>query len=127
MRVLIFGDRNYHLQSPVWTLLDGLWHNAGDRLVVIEGHAKGADMIAHMWADNKFGRENVENHLCFPADWSKFGRAAGPIRNQQMIDEGEPEVAFGFHDDIINSKGTKDMFNRLTKANVPAFLMSKWS
>ena len=52
----------------------------------------------------------------YPADWKKYGRAAGPIRNLQMLDNGKPDICYAFHDCIEKSKGTKDMVNRC-KAN----------
>lgn len=60
--------------------------------------------------------------LPFPAKWKEFGRAAGPIRNQQMLDEGKPELVLAFHDDLENSKGTKDMVGRAMKADLPVIL-----
>lgn len=42
--------------------------------------------------------------LRFPAKWNEHGKAAGPIRNQQMLTEGKPDVVFAFHDDIASSK-----------------------
>lgn len=45
--------------------------------------------------------------LPFPADWSRYGRAAGPIRNRQMLDQ-KPSLVLAFHSDIAHSKGTAD-------------------
>jgi hypothetical protein len=44
----------------------------------------------------------------FPADWDLHGKAAGPIRNRQML-LAKPEIVIAFHDDLDSSKGTKDM------------------
>jgi hypothetical protein len=62
--------------------------------------------------------------LGFPAQWTRYGRAAGPIRNQRMLDEGRPTMAYAFHDDIANSRGTKDMLERLQQAKIPHWLWS---
>ena len=48
----------------------------------------------------------------YEADWKKYGKLAGPKRNQQMLDEGMPDLVVAFHADIKNSKGTFDMVNR---------------
>ena len=48
----------------------------------------------------------------FPAEWDKYGKAAGVLRNQQMLDEGYPDLVVYFHKDLENSKGTKDMVTR---------------
>jgi hypothetical protein len=41
-----------------------------------------------------------------------------PKRNQKMLDDGKPTFVLAFHDDIDESKGTKDMVTRATKAKV---------
>lgn len=80
---------------------------------VIHGSCKGADEIAgHV--SREFGM-NVQE---YPADWKKHGKAAGPLRNQLMLDEGNPELVVAFHDDISSSKGTKDMVARASKRKV---------
>lgn len=93
-------------------------HN--DRLVVIHGAAPGADAMAGTW-DGVVGVEVVP----FPADWGRFGKGAGPIRNQQMLDEGHPEVVVAFHDDLAGAKGTKDMVTRALTAGLPVYLVSR--
>lgn len=88
--------------------------------VVIEGEAKGADTMAR----------NAAIHLGihverYPADWEKFGRAAGPIRNLKMLMEGKPTHVIAFHDDIGKSKGTKDMINQARKAGLDVLLVGR--
>jgi hypothetical protein len=46
------------------------------------------------------------------AKWEKYGLAAGPIRNQEMLDTYKPDLVVAFHNDIEHSKGTKDMITR---------------
>jgi hypothetical protein len=60
----------------------------------------------------------------YPAQWHKYGRAAGPIRNQQMLAEGKPDLVLAFHDDIDGSRGTKDMVNRARRAGVKVEVIS---
>ena len=52
------------------------------------------------------------------ADWELEGKAAGPIRNQRMLDIHQPDLVLAFHRFIANSKGTKDMVDRARKAGV---------
>lgn len=47
---------------------------------IIEGSAKGVDKIAKQFADDR----NIPV-IEMPADWKSYGRAAGPIRNEQMV------------------------------------------
>lgn len=84
--------------------------------IIIEGEARGADRMAAQWAGKFIGSERVRR---FPAKWTEYGRAAGPYRNQQMLTEGQPQLVVAFHDDLRNSKGTKDMVTRARRADVP--------
>jgi hypothetical protein len=57
--------------------------------------------------------------LHYFANWKLFGLSAGPIRNQQMLDEGKPDFVIAFHDNLYASRGTQDMVTRAMKAGVP--------
>lgn len=50
----------------------------------------------------------------FPADWNAHGKAAGPIRNQQMAQEADVLIAFWDG----KSRGTKDMIEKATRAGL---------
>jgi hypothetical protein len=101
-RVLVCGDRAYPDAAYLWRRLDEYLPEPPE--VVIDGAAAGADTMAHEWAD-----AHGYATLRFPAEWAKYGRAAGPVRNRQMIVEGHPDLVIAFHRDLVNSKGTKDM------------------
>jgi hypothetical protein len=62
--------------------------------------------------------------VTYPANWFKFGKAAGPKRNQEMLNKERPDFVLAFHNDIGNSRGTKDMVNRAHKARIPVHLHS---
>jgi hypothetical protein len=123
LRVLICGDRNWNDPGVIQAVLNGLlWEREeGGILTVIEGEARGADRMAGEWAE--FEPEWSDNIvlLKFPAQWDKHHKAAGPIRNQQMLVEGKPDVVYAFHDDLENSKGTADMVRRARKAGIPVY------
>jgi hypothetical protein len=51
----------------------------------------------------------------FPADWEKYGKAAGPIRNQQILVEGKPDLVVAFQ----GGRGTANMVSRAQQAGVP--------
>lgn len=108
-RVLIYGSRSWVDPEPILALIAGL----PDDAIVIEGGAAGADSLA-----GRIARERVLKVEVFPADWQKHGRAAGPIRNQQMVDEGRPTEAHGFRMPGV-STGTDDMTRRLKTAGIP--------
>jgi hypothetical protein len=58
---------------------------------VAQGGAYGTDKYALMWCI-----ENNVKHQTFNADWNKFGKAAGPIRNRKMIEEFKPDYVLAF-------------------------------
>jgi hypothetical protein len=89
MKVLICGDRNWTDKVTIQEWLLKLKDEGYD--TVIEGEARGADIIARKEAE-KLGF-NVLKH---PADWDKHGKAAGPIRNREMLDLN-PELVLAFH------------------------------
>ena len=115
MRALICGSRTWDDSIPIRIVLYGLAPT-----VLIHGGAPGADTLA----DNRAEDMGLDI-LCFPADWKKYGRAAGPIRNQQMLDEGKPDVVFAFTDDLATSKGTADMVRRARKAGLPVYVIGR--
>ncbi len=103
MRVLVCGDRHWVDKNAIVAALARL-----DKVdIVIEGEARGADTLAREVAEEF----NIPV-LAFPADWNKYGRAAGPIRNRQMLDEGKPDLVIAFHSNIVESRGTKNMLEQ---------------
>jgi hypothetical protein len=116
MRILVTGDREWTDEARVEELLtDTLFE--GDTL--IHGAARGADTLAGEVA-KRFGNE-IE---AYPADWKTYGKAAGVLRNQQMLDTGV-DLCLAFHNDLRHSKGTKDMVKRCTKAGIPTLVVTK--
>lgn len=105
-RVLVCGGRNYSDEAKVFAELDAL---APD--VVIEGGAGGADGLAWLWTRRKLGPGRL---LTFKAEWDRDGRAAGPKRNQRMLDEGKPDLVLAFP----GGRGTADMVRRAKRAGV---------
>lgn len=63
----------------------------------------------------------------YGADWDTHGKAAGPIRNQRMLDEGQPEIVFAFTDDLAASRGTADMVRRARAADLPVYVIGRAS
>lgn len=65
----------------------------------------------------------------FPADWAAHGRAAGPRRNQAMLDIAQPDVVCGVARlvlaDLALTRGTGDMLRRSVAADVPTYLFAK--
>lgn len=132
MKVLVCGSRTLTDPKPMDVILYGLWRplltdygKAAKRdgvMTVIEGGAKGADALAAFWAQS---HEGVTWIQC-PANWAQDGKAAGPIRNQRMLDRNEPDLCLAFVDKpLAQSKGTADMVARARKANVRTWVVEQ--
>ena len=87
VRTLVCGGRDYDDVDYVYQVLDRYVPHS----LIISGHAKGADTIAEMYADER----GIPLKL-FPADWHKFGKSAGYHRNAQMLEEGKPDRVIAF-------------------------------
>lgn len=108
MRLLVCGGRTFDDHAMVVRVMDRI--NALRKIeTIIHGDAPGADKLAGAWAVMR--RVPV---LAFPAAWDQHGKAAGPLRNQQMLDEGQPDLVIGFP----GGTGTRDMLTRAERAGV---------
>lgn len=105
MRILVCGGREYCNREQLYDTLDSYPTPAA----IIEGGAQGADRFAREWATER--GIQVET---FPADWKTHGKSAGPIRNQQMLKEGRPDLVVAF----AGGKGTQHMMTIARNAGV---------
>jgi hypothetical protein len=112
MRVLVCGGREYQDYLRFARAMCALRDELGPFEAVIHGGAQGADWCAHLWANSPTGEIS---EIVFKADWATHGCKAGPIRNQQMLDEGKPDLVVAFP----GGRGTDDMVRRAEKAGVP--------
>lgn len=110
MRVLVCGSRHYTDADHVCNVLGQLQPQP---TVIISGGARGVDKAGEMYAD---GRASCTKEV-YPADWEKHGKAAGPIRNTQMLKEGKPDLVIAFLGP--SSRGTANMIDQATKAGIP--------
>lgn len=117
--ILVTGDRHWQMDddNQGGTVQAALHGYRSHNPVIVHGAAKGVDSIADYYAQ-VYGYE-VRPH---PANWDKYHRAAGPIRNTEMLDEENPNLVLAFHDDIVGSKGTKNMVNQAIKRGIPTIL-----
>lgn len=105
MRLLVTGGRNYSNPTNVRDLLTLLRPE-----VLIHGDANGLDRMAGLTA-HRMGCEV----RAFPADWAKHGRAAGPVRNRQMLNEGAADMLLAFPGGV----GTANMVKQAVKFGLP--------
>jgi hypothetical protein len=122
VKVIITGGRNwegYLAADKIINVLEGLHHLSStldQDLQIVHGDCPtGADAIADRWCR----RRDIFVHPV-PAQWSTYGRAAGPVRNQEMADMGADMcVAFLMPD----SRGTRDMIVKAEAAGILTFVI----
>ena len=102
MRVLICGSRDFNDYLKMKEVLDTCVITS-----IVHGGAKGADTLA-----GRYGDEISVPVEVFPAEWSTYGRSAGPIRNTRMLTEGLPEMVIAFRKPY--SRGTQNMIDQAT-------------
>lgn len=110
MRILVTGGRGYRDTETVKRVLAA--YDDVPRPTLVHGDASGADReCAYVAAYLLEWR--VE---CWPAEWRRLGRRAGPARNQAMVDSGgDVLVAFP------GGRGTADMVRRAEEAGIPVY------
>lgn len=117
MRILICGSRTWKDSAAIeGALFDYGIHRViethdTEHLTVIEGGANGADKIA-----GEIAQKNDWKLKVYPADWQRYGKAAGFIRNSQMLHDGKPDLVLAFWDG--KSRGTAMMIELAEKAGV---------
>ena len=119
--VLVTGSRNledYELVHEQLTLIRN--RETSKYLVVVEGGGHGADSWARHACSHLGGTP-----ISVAANWDSFERAAGPLRNQLMLDLFDIDEALAFPGP--NSKGTWDMVNRLKKAGIKVTIIEEKS
>ncbi len=108
IRVLVTGGRAYADRDHVFATLDAL-HAERGIAALATGGAVGADRLADAWATV---RGIV--HRRYTPDWQQHGRAAGAIRNSEMLRGFAPDVVVAF----AGGRGTADMVAKARRAGV---------
>lgn len=113
--MLVCGGRDFLDVGALNETLDALASVVRVGLI-IEGEAPGADTFAAVWAQTR-GVDVAR----YPADWRAHGKAAGPLRNQRMLNEGKPDLVIAFP--TARSRGTWDMVSKARYAGIPTWVM----
>lgn len=111
MKVLVTGSRVYNNYLKMREeIVDS------KATILVHGDAKGADKLADL-----IGKQEGLDVRPYPAQWDRYGKGAGPVRNQQMLDEehkaDEPiDLVLAFP--VAGCKGTWDMIGKAQKAGI---------
>lgn len=111
-RIIVCGSRKFNNKELLFSALDTILSEFDD-VEIVSGHAAGADLFAEEYAIAK----NLKLAV-FHADWNQYGKAAGPIRNRDMLEyarQGDPLV-IAFWDG--QSRGTRNMITLAKGAGV---------
>jgi hypothetical protein len=114
MKILVCGGRDYTDSAMLFGYLDMTAEHHGDLIIVQGDCPTGADRLARMWATGR-GHELRS----YRADWNHHGKAAGPIRNQRMLDEERPDRVVA----APGGRGTADMVDRAHRAGVEVYTL----
>jgi hypothetical protein len=111
MKLALVGSRNYVNQKEFDEVVDAfvLKHGTLPEFVVFGG-AKGADTLAEVWA-----RKHKIPLKIFKPDWKAKGKAAGVLRNTDIVNECTHMIAFPAAD----GKGTQDSIKKAQAKNIP--------
>lgn len=101
-KIVIAGCRDYENYEEAKRYIEFCIKNIRQKyeLVFLSGGCRGADNLGE-----KFARENGFEVKKYPANWKKYGKAAGPIRNEELATECDYVICFWKG----KSRGTKSM------------------
>lgn len=116
--VTVAGPRDYTNKEFVDKMLEEILSDILAKEVlpihIVEGGAYGVDALAKLYA--------LQNELPYTevkADWDKYGRSAGPRRNQKMAEISDYCIVF-----FKGSRGSASMIAEALKQNVPVYVVS---
>lgn len=114
-KVVIAGGRDFCDYEEARTFIDSVLDTKGkDDYCILSGGCSGADKIGEKYAlEHGF---KIEYHL---AKWSKYKRAAGPVRNREMAEHCDFLICFWNR----KSKGTLSMIEEIKKLNKEIYIM----
>lgn len=113
MKVIVAGSRHCTDKDLVLAAISASGFEITE---IVSGCAKGVDTIGEEIAHDT----GIPVKL-FPADWARYGRGAGPVRNRQMADYADALVAVLFN----NSRGTANMIATATKLGLKVHVLRR--
>lgn len=117
VRIIVAGSRDFDDYGLMSRKLAGAARL--ESVEIVSGGARGADALGE-----RFARENGIPVKRFEADWGRFGKAAGPIRNSQMAEyAAEAERGYLVAFPMGRSPGTRDMIRKAKEKGLTAYVV----
>ncbi len=114
MKLIIAGSRGFNDVVTFARVLEFITKDMGNDITVISGTARGADQLGEQWAKGR-GLPVIR----MPADWDRYGRKAGFLRNEEMAKIATHCVCFWDG----KSPGTKHMIDIAFHYRVPLIIV----
>jgi len=119
MNLGIVGSRNFNNRA---TMIEQIYKVLPENFTthdnfIVTGDARGADALARMEAIH-LGLEVIVHR----ANWNLYGKKAGPIRNQKIVDDSDALIAFPSK----HGRGTQITMNMANKKGIPVYVVDDW-
>lgn len=114
MEVIVAGPRD--LQVSTSKIYSTMYKAGYNPTCIVHGGCRGVDTCAQQYADD-LGIPAI----CFPAEWVKYGKGAGPWRNMEMASIADAALIF-VHKDRPVTPGTGNMIAEAVRANIPVYV-----
>lgn len=107
-KVIIAGSRSFADYEKLKSICDSILPNqySEPRISILSGTSSGSDSLGERYANERGYTLNR-----YPANWEQYGKAAGPIRNRQMVEDADAAIIFWDG----QSKGTKNLIEQANK------------
>lgn len=119
MRLIIAGTRSIPAANAMRLIKKAAKHWELWPDVVLSGESGGVDVAAKALCecDFAFPASRKVEFEGYPADWDRYGKSAGPIRNREMVDKGDALLL------IWNGKspGSRNVLSQALKAGLPVY------
>jgi len=115
LRIAVIGGRKFDDYDSMESVLSSFIdiHKEKD-ICIVSGGARGADSLAE-----KYAGENGIKFELYPADWDRFGKIAGFVRNKEMMKGADRVIAFWNG----KSSGTKHAIEVAAKNDIPSYVV----
>lgn len=114
LSLVVAGTRTFNnyelLKRKITEIFLNKYTAEGKTLEIVSGGARGADNLGE-----QFAHEHKLPLRIFPADWNKYGKSAGMLRNQQMADYAAAAIVFWDG----KSRGSRNMILEMKKRSKP--------